>query len=264
MSLYVRKPVWPAAPKQAAAPSKALTIQRAAVRVPPVYRPTVAMPVQAKTAMRSPPGVAGMQPVAPSIRIQRPVALGAFGIARTLQRASEVKTAPTVAAEGLNAMATKIHGKAGGSTQNTTAVAKLKNGDYVVATQLTLATIQSAAAEIYGIASDKVQKSATAGVHMEVALYRAYGATLVAVGASQGFCPYCREFLNAKAISMEGAERATPCQVWKSPEFMEGKEKAVLTAAYPWYFFKDEVEGKRMRFDTKAEFDLWYAGRMAT
>lgn len=60
---------------------------------------------------------------------------------------------------------------------------------------------------------------------------------------------------------MEWPPRETPCQKWKSPEFLAGDENSPTTAAYPWYFFKDEIEGKRLTFQTKADFDDWVKKR---
>jgi len=140
-------------------------------------------------------------------------------------------------------------------------VAKLSDGSYAVITQLTLDTVQTAAATLYGIAKGRVEKSGDAGIHMEVAFFVKFGSELSAIGASQGFCPFCRLFLAAKTIPMEGPPRETPCQKWKSPEFLAGEEKSPTTAAYPWYFFKDEIEGKRLAFKTKADYDDWIKKR---
>ena len=59
---------------------------------------------------------------------------------------------------------------------------------------------------------------------------------------------------------MDGPPRKTRDQVWRSPEFRAGKEVPV-GATYPWVYFLDDIEGKRLTFDTKADYDEWYKKR---
>lgn len=178
--------------------------------------------------------------------------------AGVIQRASTgVATATSLAST-----AKAIHLAAKGDpSQSTTGVARLKNGTLVVATQLSLEAVQGVV-EAYGISPGNVMKTLGAGYHTEVSLYIKYGSDISAIGASQGFCPHCQQFLTAKSITMDGPPRSTRDQVWRSPEYYKGEEKAPTTAPYPWVYFRDELEGKRFEFATREEFRVWEAARL--
>jgi hypothetical protein len=155
-------------------------------------------------------------------------------------------------------LAALIHKEAGGSNQNTTGVARLKNGKLVVYTQLSVATVAEAA-KAFGIAA--VTKTKGAGYHVEVSMYIDHEDDLVAIGASQGFCPHCRVFLKAKGIEKQGDDRPTNDQVWYSPEFYLKREKEPKTAPYPWAYELDSVEGRRVTHKTRAAYIKWYRAR---
>jgi hypothetical protein len=160
--------------------------------------------------------------------------------------------------EKLNEIAKAIHKAAGGSSsKSTTGVGRLSNGALVVATQVGLGAVQAAAKE-YDIPADRVMKTYGPGYHTEVSLYITYGDELVAVGASQGFCPDCQLFLKAKHIAMEGSMRETLDQVWYCPEFYPKakKEKNPVDAPYPYALEKDAaVSNSQVEYRTKAEYD---------
>jgi len=190
---------------------------------------------------------------------------------RSIQLAAKAKAAPmeveAVEAESkddvkkallLNDIAKKLHAAGGGTGQNTTGVALLTDGRIVAATQLSPAKL-SATAALMGVAD--VSKTKGAGFHCEVSLYIDYGALIQAVSASQGFCPHCQEFLNAKGIKRVGPDRDTNDQVWYSPERYYGKEKDPIGAAYPWAYEKDPVEQVRVTYKTKAAYAAQYKAR---
>jgi hypothetical protein len=161
--------------------------------------------------------------------------------------------------EKLNEIAKAIHKAAGGSSsKSTTGVGRLSDDTLVVATQVGLGAVQAAAKE-YGIPADRVMKTYGAGYHTEVSLYITYGDELVAVGASQGFCPDCQLFLKAKHIAMEGSMRETLDQVWYCPEFYPdaAHEKNPINAPYPYALEKDAaVTNSQVEYRTKAEYDF--------
>lgn len=195
-----------------------------------------------------------------SIRKPLPGNVGPPGIRRgsIIQRSESAVAAVKVVpkddlkhAAALNEMASKLHGIAGGTSQNTTGVGKLKNGTLIAYTQLSVDKIKEAA-KAMGI--DQVANTKGAGYHVEVSMFIDHGDNLQAVGASQGFCPHCKQFLIAKGISRIGADRSTNDQVWYSPEFFNRKEKSPIGAAYPWAYMKDEVQGKRVTYATRAAY----------
>ena len=104
------------------------------------------------------------------------------------------------------------------------------------------------AAEQLGIGS--VYKTLGAGYHVETTLYILHN-DLAKVGASQGVCPDCREFLKARGIERFGGDRETPDQAWRSPEHYNNEEKNPIDAKYPWAFLLDDISGTRLRFETK-------------
>jgi hypothetical protein len=162
----------------------------------------------------------------------------------------------------LNEIAQAIHMEAKGhASQNTTGVGRLKNGELVVATQISLEAVKKAANVSFGIEDKNVMQTLGDGVHAEVTLFIEYGADLVKVGASQGFCPACYTFLNAKKIGMDGPKRTTNEQKWKSPENYAGREKDPKDAPYPWLYTLIEPEKERRTFQTKEEYQQWYKQR---
>lgn len=194
-----------------------------------------------------------------SMRKPLPGNVGPGGIRRgnTIQRSEGAVAVKEVAkddvkhAAKLSEMAAKLHAIAGGTSQNTTGVGKLKNGKLIAYTQLSADKIKEAA-QAMGI--DHVANTKGAGYHVEVSMFIDYGDNLQAVGASQGFCPHCKEFLIAKGITRIGVDRPTKDQVWYSPEFYNRKEKSPISAPYPWAYMKDEVQGKRVTYVTRAAY----------
>ena len=86
---------------------------------------------------------------------------------------------------------------------------------------------------------DQVANTKGPGFHVEVSMFIDYGDDLQAVGASQGFCPHCQQFLTAKGITMIGPPRSTNDQVWYSPEFYSRKEKSPMVRRTPGHYMKD-------------------------
>src|SRR5205085_9934632 len=74
------------------------------------------------------------------------------------------------------------------------------------------------------------------------------------VGASQGFCPHCQNFLKDKGITKIGTDRETFDQVWYSPEHYSGVEK-MGGASYPWAFYLVQPGNIRTEFKTKADHE---------
>lgn len=181
---------------------------------------------------------------------------------RVVQRMMEVDTETPSKSSASSAtladLAKAIH--VGSLSQSTTGIARLKSGKLVAATQGSTSEVKKKAAEA-GIELEDVMSTYGAGYHCEVSLYIKYGKDgISAMGASQGFCPHCQEFMTSKGIAMDGAKRATKDQVWRSPEFYSNVEVA-SSSTYPWVYFKDDVSGTRIQFETKAEYAEWYKER---
>jgi hypothetical protein len=161
----------------------------------------------------------------------------------------------------LNEIAQEIHREAKGhASSNTTGVGRLKSGQLVVATQVKLEAMGTAAQKLYQIGDQYVMATLGSGYHAEVTLYIVYGDELVWVGASQGFCPACHDFLTHKKIGMDGERRSTSEQVWRSPEYYYKVEKE-KGAPYPWLYELIEPDKVRMVFKTMAEYKDWYKAR---
>ena len=192
-----------------------------------------------------------------SIQLAAAPAAAAAAVAVDVE-AEEAELKGEVKGSKLSEIAKKLHDVGGGTNQNTTGVARLKGGKLVAYTQLSVEKISEMAAAL-GIA--KVYKTKGAGYHVEVSMYIDHEDDIQAIGASQGFCPHCRQFLTAKKITMDGPMRATNDQVWYSPEFYLKIEKQPKTAPYPWAYERDEVEGRRVTHKTRAGYVVWYKGR---
>jgi len=232
-----------------------------------VYRPvvnapgTVQRPVQKKSLHWPPP----YRPFAPAPTAQPKTNLPGRPAARTatpravIQRAAmEVDVSSSSSSSTLASIAKTIH--VGSLSQSTTGLARLKSGKLVAATQAPVDQVKKKASES-GVTLEDVISTYGPGYHCETSLYIKYGKDgISAMGASQGFCPHCQEFLTSKAIAMDGDKRSTRDQVWRSPEFMANTEVA-SGASYPWVYFKDDVEGKRVEFKTKAAYAEWHQQR---
>jgi Domain of unknown function (DUF4157) len=158
-------------------------------------------------------------------------------------------------------IAEAIHKTAGGNPNtNTTGVAELKNGTLVVATQLSPTNkALRYVAELFGIKPEHIYKTLGAGYHVETTLYIKFAKLvgLRAVGASQGFCPDCQEFLEAKDIEKDGEDRTTMDTTWHSPEYYDDEEKQPITAPYPYTRQKDaRVSNEVIRYTTQAEYTI--------
>ena len=187
----------------------------------------------------------------PGRPVGRPFA-GPWPVAqRTAMEVEEAVDTSTLAG-----IATAIH--VGDTSKSTTGVARLKNGELVAATQGSVDDVKQKAKE-KNIKLKDVIKTLGAGYHCEVTLYIQYGASVEAMGASQGFCPHCQGFLTDRKIKMDGPNRSTKDQVWRSPEYYAGKE--IEGKGYPWVFMKIEPENQRKEFKTKAEYDEWFKSR---
>ena len=177
---------------------------------------------------------------------------------RAEKKKTEKKKKSKTKATSLNTIAKELHAAGEGSeNQSTTGVGRLANGTLVVATQIAITAAMLGKAAEYGIATGDVFQTYGAGYHVEVSMYIKYRAQLTAVGASQGFCPECQKFVKAKALRKEGEDRNTAAQVWYSPEFYDGVEKTPADADYLYALFKDDVEGKRIKFQTQKALLAW-------
>ena len=218
-------------------------VQKKSLHWPPAYRPFVPAPAAQPKTNR--PGRPAARIVIPRSVIQR--------AAMDLEEVSSPSSSSTLAS-----IAKTIH--VGSLSQSTTGIARLKSGKLVAATQSPVDQVKKKASE-NGVVLEDVISTYGAGYHCETSLYIKFGKDgISAMGASQGFCPHCQEFLTSKGITMDGDRRSTRDQVWRSPEFMANTEVA-SGASYPWVYFKDEVEGKRVEFKTKAAYAEWHLQR---
>ena len=145
----------------------------------------------------------------------------------------------------------------GNLSTSTTGVGELPDKTVVVATQLSPNDPKLLlVADMFGIQKEHIHKTLGAGYHVETTLYITYP-TLENVGASQGFCPDCQLFLQAKGIAKDGPDRQTPDSAWHSPEYHAGQEKQPVTAAYPYTRQKDaRVSNTIIRYATQAEYTI--------
>ena len=258
----VRSPFTPPAPQKVLPKSLTPPSAPRPKAATSAHSPRQAKPlcVQAKTSSSLPSRpLAWSVPKHPSANVaSRSIQLAAKAKLKKVEEGEVDAKAEVKKGGTLSEIAKRIHLAAGGSPdKNTTGVARLKSGQLVVVTQLVLSKVVKAAAK-EGIHT--VTKTNGAGYHCEVSLFIKYGNKIKAIGASQGFCPHCAEFLLAKGISMVGELREADDQVWFCPEYFSGKEKEE-GAKYPWAKMLAQPENERIIFDTKAEFATWYKSR---